>query len=86
MFARNLVLAAALLGARADDTITSLPGWSGAQKMWAGYVNVNASHGRNLFYWLVESANSPATAPLVFWTNGPSHITQTTTTRNARPP
>lgn len=61
-----LFAAAALAAARADDSITSLPGWNGAQKMYAGYVNVNASHGRNLFYWLVESAGSPATDPLVF--------------------
>jgi hypothetical protein len=38
--------------------------------MYSGYINVNASHGRNLFYWLVESANSPSTDPLVLWTNG----------------
>jgi hypothetical protein len=35
--------------------------------MYAGYINVNVSHGRNLFYWLVESAGSPDTDPLVLW-------------------
>ena len=38
--------------------------------MYAGYINVNESHGRNLFYWLVESAGNPSTDPLVLWTNG----------------
>ena len=46
-----------------------------AQAMYAGYVNVNASHGKNLFYWMVEAANSPATAPLVLWTNGCEGVT-----------
>ena len=38
--------------------------------MYAGYVNVDAPgvpHGKNLFYWLVEAAVSPDTAPLVLW-------------------
>ena len=57
--------------ASADDRITNLPGWSGPQAMYAGYITVNASHGRNLFYWLVESASSdPSKDPLVLWTNG----------------
>ncbi len=38
--------------------------------MYAGYINVNQTTGRNLFYWLVESAGSPSTDPLVLWTNG----------------
>jgi serine carboxypeptidase-like clade 1 len=38
--------------------------------MYAGYVDVNVSHGRNLFYWMVESAGNPDTDPLVLWTNG----------------
>ena len=54
----------------ADDRIVNLPGWNGTQAMYAGYINVNVSHGRNLFYWLVEAQESPATAPLVLWTNG----------------
>ena len=35
-----------------------------------GYVTVNASQGRNNFYWLVESMGNPATDPLVFWYQG----------------
>lgn len=70
-----LTLAACLLlsfvfVALADDRIVNLPGWNGTQNMYAGYINVNISHGRNLFYWLVEAQDSPDTAPLVLWTNG----------------
>lgn len=56
--------------ALADDRIVNLPGWNGTQNMWAGYINVNVSHGRNLYYWLVEAQINPDTAPLVLWTNG----------------
>jgi len=38
--------------------------------MYAGYITVNVSHERNLFFWLVESVESPSTAPLMLWTNG----------------
>ncbi len=46
------------------DRITALPGYQLQQAHYAGYINV-AENGRNLFYWLVESAASPATAPVV---------------------
>ncbi|OAY84814.1 Serine carboxypeptidase-like 26, partial [Ananas comosus] len=36
---------------------------------YAGYVAVDAAHGRALFYWLVEAAAAEA-APLVLWLNG----------------
>ncbi len=35
-----------------------------------GYINVNATTDSNLFYWLVESQNNPASDPLVIWLNG----------------
>ena len=65
-------LVATLCVADASDRILpgSLPGWNGPQDMYAGYINVNSSHGRNLFYWLVESAGDPSNDPLVLWTNG----------------
>ena len=68
---KNAILSlAALAAVVADDRITKLPGWNGPQAMFSGYINVNASHGRNLFYWLVESASAdPSKDPLVLWTN-----------------
>jgi len=35
-----------------------------------GYINVNATHNANLFYWLFESQNKPSTDPLVLWMTG----------------
>lgn len=52
--------------------ITSLPGYNGpALSMYSGYITVNQTAGRALFYWLVEATNvDPTTAPLVFWYQG----------------
>jgi len=48
----------------------NLPGYSGNDTMFAGYLNVDPVNNRNLFYWLVESRANPDTAPLVLWQNG----------------
>ena len=56
-----------------------------SQDMYAGYINVNVSHGRNLFYWLVESAGSPATDPLVLWTNGAARLQRRALRRYSSP-
>ena len=45
---RSLIVSALLaVVALADDRIIpgTLPGWNGPQAMYAGYVNVNISHG-----------------------------------------
>lgn len=34
------------------------------------FVQVNKTHGVNLFYWLIESRNDPALDPLVVWLTG----------------
>lgn len=70
LFFKTISLGVALTLSLADDRITSLPGYSSNQPMYSGYVNVNVSHGRNLFYWFVESSVNPDTSPLVLWTNG----------------
>jgi len=57
-----------------DDIITELPGLDkGADpgfRMFAGYLTVSETNGRNIFYWYVESQRDPAGDPVVFWTNG----------------
>lgn len=60
------------LAAAQSDLITNLPGLTNPVnfKQYAGYVNVNATNGRNLFYWFVESQDNPATDKLVLWLNG----------------
>ncbi|CAL9227483.1 unnamed protein product [Arabidopsis halleri] len=54
------------------DRIKTLPGQPKvAFSQYSGYVNVNESHGRALFYWLTESSSpSPQTKPLLLWLNG----------------
>jgi len=59
------------LTAGAADEITDLPGLpkeAGKFKQYAGYIPVGG--GRSLFYWFVEAQKSPASSPLVLWTNG----------------
>ncbi|XP_019647840.1 PREDICTED: putative serine carboxypeptidase-like 23 [Branchiostoma belcheri] len=55
-----------------SDKIESLPGLNATLpfSQYAGYITVNQSHGRRLFYWFVESQNDPARDPLVLWLNG----------------
>jgi len=35
-----------------------------------GYINIDASHNANLFYWMFESQSSPSTDPVVLWMTG----------------
>jgi carboxypeptidase C (cathepsin A) len=67
-----VLLAAALAAAQNGDRIVNLPGAPAKLPFaqYAGYVTVDAAHGRNLFYWLVESQRAPASDPLVLWLNG----------------
>ena len=39
----------------AGDEITSLPGWDGPlpTKQYSGYIEINATTGKYLHYWLV---------------------------------
>lgn len=58
-------------GAR-EDYITSLPGLKHdfPSRQFSGYLEVNKTKGRNIFYWFVEAEKDPANAPVLFWTNG----------------
>ncbi|XP_024014184.1 serine carboxypeptidase-like 22 isoform X2 [Eutrema salsugineum] len=54
-----------------EDRIQALPGQPKVRfSQFSGYVTVNESHGRSLFYWLTESSSSPHTKPLLLWLNG----------------
>eukprot|EP01105_Mastigella_eilhardi_P026981 TRINITY_DN805_c0_g1_i1.p1 TRINITY_DN805_c0_g1~~TRINITY_DN805_c0_g1_i1.p1 ORF type:complete len:484 (-),score=74.87 TRINITY_DN805_c0_g1_i1:10-1461(-) len=70
-----LLVACGLLAAHAapaEHLIKSLPGLTETIgfKQYAGYITVNATSNRNLFYWFVESQRDPATDAVVLWTNG----------------
>lgn len=68
-----LQMVALTVAAPPADEITSLPGQPPVSfKQYSGYITVDKSHGRRLFYYFVEAVNSSATAPLVLWLNGGS--------------
>ncbi|KAK7080658.1 hypothetical protein SK128_012961 [Halocaridina rubra] len=58
------------LAAPAEDEILSLPGLDFAitYRHYSGYLT--GSEGKNLHYWFIESANDPATDPVILWMNG----------------
>jgi serine carboxypeptidase-like clade II len=55
-----------------SDKIGHLPGFDGKTpfEQYGGYLDVDQSHGRNLFYWFVESQKDPANDPIVLWLQG----------------
>lgn len=56
----------------APDAVTSLPGLEDGKlssRMFAGYLSASTPE-KHLFYTYVESQGSPATDPLLMWTNG----------------
>ncbi|XP_054779594.1 serine carboxypeptidase-like 20 [Prosopis cineraria] len=52
--------------------VTELPGFNGTipSKHYAGYVTVDESQGRNLYYYFAESEGNPSEDPVVLWLNG----------------
>ncbi|XP_054823746.1 serine carboxypeptidase-like 34 [Prosopis cineraria] len=53
------------------DIVERLPGQPAVKfKQYAGYITVNQSHGRALFYWFFESSHQPHQKPLLLWLNG----------------
>ncbi|CAN8311970.1 unnamed protein product [Cochlearia groenlandica] len=53
------------------DLVTDLPGQPDVSfKHYAGYVPVDKSNGRAMFYWFYEAMDLPKEKPLVLWLNG----------------
>lgn len=53
------------------DRVVRLPGQPPVSfEQYAGYVTVNESHGRALFYWFFEATQKPEKKPLLLWLNG----------------
>lgn len=60
-------------GTMEEDFITQgLPGQPSEAKFkqYAGYVNVDSSKGRSLFYYFAEAVHDPSSKPLILWLNG----------------
>ncbi|CAN8287868.1 unnamed protein product, partial [Cochlearia groenlandica] len=54
-----------------QDLVTDLPGQSDVKfRHYAGYVPINHTDGRAMFYWFFESMNLSIHKPLVLWLNG----------------
>ncbi|CAL0328184.1 unnamed protein product [Lupinus luteus] len=55
-----------------SSLITNLPGFNGTlpSKHYAGYVTVDQTQDRNLYYYFVESEGQPSKDPVVLWLNG----------------
>ncbi|KNA20259.1 hypothetical protein SOVF_053730 [Spinacia oleracea] len=53
------------------DKITSLPGQPPVDfQQFSGYINVDETEKRNLFYYFVQAETDPSSKPLVLWLNG----------------
>ncbi|KAI3941613.1 hypothetical protein MKX01_018203 [Papaver californicum] len=53
------------------DRVVRLPGQPPVKfRQYAGYVTVDESHGKALFYWFFEAFEKPKEKPLVLWLNG----------------
>lgn len=65
-------LAEAFPNSAEADRVTALPFLSGKLNahLFGGYVTVDASHGRHLYYLLAEKTERTNKTPLVFWLNG----------------
>lgn len=53
------------------DRVAALPGQPPVRfNQYAGYVTVNETHGRALFYWFFEATDNAHKRPLLLWLNG----------------
>lgn len=67
-----LAIVVPALAAIPEDRVHELPGWPGdlPSVQYSGFLEVDASAGRFLHYWLVMSEGDPARDPVVLWLNG----------------
>lgn len=59
-------------GSKEADKIAALPGQPPDVKLqqYSGYINVNETSGKSLFYYFVEASVDAAHKPLLLWLNG----------------
>lgn len=55
-----------------DDKVTKLPGQPTTPQVsqFSGYITVNKTNGRALFYWFFPSQSESSKKPLLLWLNG----------------
>ncbi|KAL7081806.1 hypothetical protein ACP275_14G061600 [Erythranthe tilingii] len=55
-----------------DALVTHIPGFHGSfpSKHHSGYVTIDETYGKKLFYYFVESERNPNKDPVVLWLNG----------------
>ena len=58
------------------DLVEALPGQPAGLgvRQFSGYVTVNETHGRALFYWFFEATHDVGNKPLVLWLNGGTYL------------
>ena len=60
-----------VLAQQEADRVYRLPGQPEVNfKQYAGYITVNETHGRALFYWFFEATEKPEEKPVLLWLNG----------------
>ena len=53
------------------DRVVRLPGQPKVNfTQYSGYVTVNETNGRALFYWFFEATHNPKGKPVMLWLNG----------------
>jgi len=59
-------------GAPEEALITKVPGFNGAlpSKHYGGYITIDETTGKNLYYYFVVSEGNPIKDPVVLWLNG----------------
>ncbi|XP_044490106.1 serine carboxypeptidase-like 34 [Mangifera indica] len=67
----GFALSKEVLARQEADRVIKLPGQPPVKfRQYAGYVTVNETHGRALFYWFFEATENPEEKPLLLWLNG----------------
>ncbi|KAH0462893.1 hypothetical protein IEQ34_007475 [Dendrobium chrysotoxum] len=57
------------------DLVAELPGQPPVKfRQYSGYITVEESHGRALFYWFFEAQDESSTKPLLLWLNGEANL------------
>lgn len=60
-----------ILAQQEADRIVRIPGQPPVKfQQYAGYVTIDESHGKALFYWFFEAMQRPGEKPVLLWLNG----------------